>query len=369
MSSGPFCFHLSEGGNPTGIGDMYDEINAVGRVPYGMVANDLGRAGEVLDHGGECAFRWTGPEFEFLDYALSPQDAANKHMSIIIDRIALAGDFRPELWLVSVNEPDKARSAWIGQTCFHVGELMLEHGLKWLAPAWSGGEPRRDGWDGWQNYLRLCAQHPDKLGVAVHEYTFNILTPIQFATPHLIGRFRWLHDFCDAQGIARPTIWITEWGWEYEDVPEPLAALADIEWAYANIYAQHENVKVICIWYLGSGFANIANKAVKIMPELQNWLVNRELLEPVQTPPPVEPPVLGPMTYSRAGHLHIRSAPGLENPIVAHIGAGTEFTPTDKRYVGKDIWVKWAAGMWLAERYNGITFLEPVVELDLSNDE
>jgi len=181
MNSGPVCFHLSVGGNATGIGDLYRAVEAVGRIPYGMIADDLGRAGEVLNHGGECAFRWTGPEFEFLDYTLSPQDAANQHMSIILDRIALAADFRPELWLVSVNEPDKARSAWIGQTCFHIGELMLEHGLKWLAPAWSGGEPEPYQWDGWQNYLRLCAQYPDRLGVAVHEYTFNTLVSPRMA--------------------------------------------------------------------------------------------------------------------------------------------------------------------------------------------
>jgi len=334
-----------------------------------MIADDLGRAGEVLNHGGECAFRWTGPEFEFLDYTLSPQDAANQHMSIILDRIALAADFRPELWLVSVNEPDKARSAWIGQTCFHIGELMLEHGLKWLAPAWSGGEPEPYQWDGWQNYLRLCAQYPDRLGVAVHEYTFNTLVSPRMAAPHLIGRFQWLHDFCDAQGIARPTIWVTEWGWEYENVPSPETAIADIEWTYANLLAHNPNVKAICIWYLGSGFAKIADQAVKIMPHLQNWLVTRDFGTTPPPPPPVEPPVLVPLTYDLRGHLHIRSGPGLENPIVAHIGAGTQFTPVDRRYVGNDIWVKWAAGMWLAERYNGIVFLKTVVELDLSRDE
>lgn len=356
MSSGPFCFHLSQGGNATGIGDMYRAIMGEGRTPYGMIANDIGRAQEVIDYGGEVAFRWTGPEFEYLDYNLSPSEAAGAHMAIVLNRIALSPDFNKEFWLITVNEPDKNRSEWLGQTCAYIGSLMFQKGLKWLAPGWSGGEPETWQWEGWQTYLQNCAAYPERLGIALHEYTFDINDHVATASPHLIGRFQRLHEFCDSYGIARPTIWITEWGWELNHVPSPADAIAQIEWAYSNIYSKYPNVKVIAIWYLGSGFAGIANEAVKIMPYLQNWLVDRDFgPEPPPAPKPEKMRV-------RLGPLRIRTGADTGQQITGSLKMGSEITPTEIVVIGNDLWARHEG--YSAIRYRGRTYLESIVPSD-----
>ena len=51
--------------------------------------------------------------------------------------------------------------------------------------------------------------------------------------PYLIGRFSFF-DACDRNGIMRPTVLITEWGWTYDTVPSPAQALIDIRWAVAS---------------------------------------------------------------------------------------------------------------------------------------
>jgi len=78
---------------------------------------------------------------------------------------------------------------------------------------------------------------------------------------------------CDEHGIARPTVLITEWGWEYNNVPKPDAAMEDIKWA-SWLYAAYPEVKGAAIWYLGAGggeFGSIADKAQKLIEPVKEF--------------------------------------------------------------------------------------------------
>ena len=46
--------------------------------------------------------------------------------------------------------------------------------------------------------------------------------------PWRVGRFQHLFQACDENGIKRPTVLITEWGWEYKHLPEPSVAMASV---------------------------------------------------------------------------------------------------------------------------------------------
>lgn len=323
-----FCFHLSQGGYPDGIGLLYDKVQGAGRTPYGMVANDVGRANEVIAHGGEVAFRWTGPEFEYLDYSLSPYYAAGKHVEILLSRIRQSPDFNPAAWLVSVNEPDKERSAWLGEASYYIGKSMSSLGYKWLAAGWSGGEPEPDDWKGWEDYIRLCNQYPGQLGIALHEYTFstehvNDILPVQYSSPHLIGRFQWLHDFCDANGLQRPPIWITEWGWTHTRVPEPSDALNQMQWAWWSVYAGHPNIKGIAVWYLGEGFDNIALYANRLIGPVGDWLAYADFgyTPPMPEPEPEDyllPAFMDSIQKQIACGIKLNSAAGLQAAITSY---------------------------------------------------
>ena len=66
---------------------------------------------------------------------------------------------------------------------------------------------------------------------------------------------------------------ITEWGWEYDSVPEPDEALEDIAWA-SWLYAAYPTVKGASIWYLGPQFGGIANEAQRLTAPLADYAVS-----------------------------------------------------------------------------------------------
>ncbi len=92
-------------------------------------------------------------------------------------------------------------------------------------------------------FLRYAGEHKDQVAIALHEYSLTVKCvappcneppdegePDFIPYPYLIGRLQALFDTADRHGIPRPTVLITEWGWEYNAVPEPEKALEDIAW-------------------------------------------------------------------------------------------------------------------------------------------
>ncbi len=108
--------------------------------------------------------------------------------------------------------------------------------------------------------------------MALHEYSLTN-DFISAGYPSLVGRFQDLFDVCDEYGIPRPTVLITEWGWEYNSVPEPAGAMEDIAWA-SWLYAAYPTIKGAAIWYLGPGFSDIDDKAQRLIAPLADYSIS-----------------------------------------------------------------------------------------------
>lgn len=289
-------FHLGPGGNPTGIGAWMQKLDAAA-LPFFL---------KSVDHYGPCyeamqysraehtvVFRLsrdgqgTGYDFDVPDYSLTPLAAAVKHWTQM--KLRLPPEFNKRVWLEPINEVDKNRADWLGRFAVEIATLANGEGYKVALFAWSSGEPEESQWEapGMVDYLKRCAARPQDCAVALHEYSYNRAN-IQDGWPHKIGRFAQLFQVCDRLGIVRPKVLITEWGWEYETVPDVSPAMVDMAWM-ADVYATYPDILGAAVWYLGAGFGNIANQAQKLIQPAGDAAAAYRYMTP-ELPPNFPPP-------------------------------------------------------------------------------
>jgi hypothetical protein len=285
LATAKFGFHAGPGGNARGLGVYLSALADVGVPAVVKSADDYGICLQALRESPDhvAIFRMTGGQVELPNYDLPPQQAADEHWLRI--KAALPPEFDKRTWLEVMNEPDKNRADWLGRFAYHIGELALAEGYRFAAFGWSSGEPEPEHWQtpGMLAFLRLASQHPDQIAVALHEYSFDV-DNIANQYPSLVGRFQTLFQICDTQGIPRPTVLITEWGWEHTDVPPVEQAMKDIAWA-AQLYAAYPEVRGAAIWYLGSGYEGIADEAQQLIVPLRYYVWgNYFAIEPGQKP-------------------------------------------------------------------------------------
>ena len=254
-------FHLAVTGNANGWGDYLRRLNAAG-VPVFVKSADAGgpiyeaqqlmkaneAAGREVDH--TLVFRLTDPKYEepYYNYALDAETAAA--ISWQLNRDNQPAELEKEYyWLETLNEPGRygndgnLQIERLGRFSLATAKLAVAEGYRYAAFAFSTGVPGVGDWTGqtpidpndWEDpamldFLRYAGEHPDQVAVALHEYSLTT-SFIGAGYPFLVGRLQALFDVCDRHGIPRPTVLITEWGWEYADVPAPVPALEDIAWA------------------------------------------------------------------------------------------------------------------------------------------
>ena len=278
-------FHLGPGGNARGLGEYLRGLADAG-VPavvksvdaYGVLAEALQASPDHV-----TVFRLSGGDLELPNYDLPPEVAAEEHWTRIL--AALPPEFDQRTWLEVMNEPDKGRADWLGRCAHRLAELALRDGYRLAAFGWSSGEPEPDHWQtpGIRAFLSLAAQHPDRIAVALHEYSYSV-GDIARQYPSLLGRFQTLFRICDQLGLERPTVLITEWGWESEFVPPVGQAMEDIAWA-SELYAAYPQVRGAAIWYLGPGYGDIANQAQRLIVPLRYYAWSEYfVIEPGQKP-------------------------------------------------------------------------------------
>jgi hypothetical protein len=226
----------------------------------------------------------SGWNWDVPDYNKTPFDAAVEHWQ------RQREEFPPELepykdliWIETINEVDKNRSEWLGEFAYHTAQMAIDQGFNWAAFGWSAGEPEREHWEGpWmQKFLSLAGQHPNRIAVALHEYSY-VQDNLDRLYPHLVGRFQMLYDVCDTKGIPRPKVLVTEFGWVYDDISNSVqqAMEVDLPWA-AGLYADYPNVLGAAIWYLGPGFGGIANQAQKLIAPLTEYALQNYFVIPL----------------------------------------------------------------------------------------
>jgi hypothetical protein len=268
-------------GDPDGLDEWMQRLDVAG-VPFFLKSVDnaepLYKAQLLMQQSGVphvLVYRRSAPDFDLPNYSLSPAAAAQLHWQR--HRDAFPPELDPSLvWIETVNEVDKNRSAWLAAFALETARLALRDGFRWAAFGWASGEPEPAHWQlpAMADFLRLAADHPDRLAVALHEYSY-LSGDIADLYPHKVGRFQELFAACDRLGIARPTVLITEWGWEYQHVPPPAEALADIEWA-SWLYAAYPQVKGAAIWYLGAGseFGDVAQQTQRLIAPLGDYTLS-----------------------------------------------------------------------------------------------
>lgn len=289
-------FHVGLGGNAAGLEEWMRRLDEAG-VPFFLksvdnaqpilFAQELRRQSgvpHVLVYrkaaGGD--YNWDVP-----DYSLPPAEAAAAHWQM--HRDAFPPELDPGLvWLETINEVDKNQAEWLGQFALHTAGLALRDGFNWAAFGWASGEPEPAHWQtpSMLQFLQLAGANPDRLAVALHEYSY-LTDDIADAYPYKVGRFQELFRIADANGIPRPTLLITEWGWTYEHVPPPQQAMQDIAWA-AKLYAPYPQIKGAAIWYLGGGFARIADEAQPLIYPVMVYSLQNYFTAPI---PPQQAPI------------------------------------------------------------------------------
>jgi hypothetical protein len=270
-------FHLGPGGNPSGYVDWLTALDAAGIPFFIKSVDDAGRLEPAIDIARNSdvphsiLFRKSGlPYYDVPDYTKEPAAAAEEHWDRHIQAFTSTGLDKEYVWLETINEVDKNRSEWLAEFAYETAQLALRDGYKWAAFGWSSGEPEPYHWESsaMLKFLRLVAEHPDQLAIALHEYSY-VLDDLGNIYPWLLGRFQKLFEICDRHSINRPTVFITELGWTYNELPAPNKAMEQLEWA-AWMYSAYPTVRGVAIWYLG-GWFNIENETQALIAPLTQY--------------------------------------------------------------------------------------------------
>ncbi|MEJ2747935.1 MAG: hypothetical protein P8183_08495, partial [Anaerolineae bacterium] len=281
-------FHAGVGGTMDGLEEWMRQLDAAG-VPFFIKTTDNAEpvyiAQELMKQSGvphTLVYRKAsgGDFYNVPNYDLPPAEAAQIHWQLHTE--AFPPELDPSLvWLETINEVDKNRSEWLAQFALETAKLALRDGYKWAAFGWAAGEPEPEDWQSpaMLEFLRLAAANPDRIAIALHEYSY-LVDDIGHEYPYKVGRFLELFRICDEYGIPRPTVLITEWGWTYENVPEPKKAMRDIDWA-ARLYAPYPQVKGAAIWFLGGNFSDIHVQTQRLIRPLTEYSLQHYFTAPL----------------------------------------------------------------------------------------
>ena len=259
-------------------------LDAAGK-PFGMMsADEYGFILESYDSTNADHIRlYRDVDYSVPYYSATPKVAAEATWREL--RADLPPEFDKRTWIVIWNEPDKERADWLGETAYEISLLVLNDGYRVAFFGFSSGEPEYAHWSlpGMFKFLELATKNKDQIAVALHEYSFTTDHLLDDVPYYLVGRFQQLLDVCVEQGLTWPTIFITEFGWAYDDVPNVGSGMAQLKGA-ADLYAKYEAVKTASLWWLGGGFGGIANKLQKYIDPVTNAALS------YVPPPPVPPP-------------------------------------------------------------------------------
>jgi hypothetical protein len=272
-------FHTGHKGNTTGLHDMLALLDEH-CVPFFLKSVDNAQhlffAQQLKQQSGLphiLVWRRTGLQFEVPNYDLPPAQAAQEHWQL--HKNAFPPELDPSLiWIETVNEVDKERAEWLAEFSIEMAHLTMADGFNWAAFSWSSGTPEPEAWEGPKmlEFLALIGQHPNRLAIALHEYSFEIES-ISAGYPFLVGRFHHLFRAADNHHLPRPTILITEWGWTPKNVPPVAQAMEDIRWA-AWLYAAYPQIKGAAIWYLGCCFGDIDDQTQQLIAPVADYSIS-----------------------------------------------------------------------------------------------
>lgn len=293
------------GGDRRGIGEYFRALDSAGIPAIGIAYDDYGLCKEILTIGDESG---NGVEHVVVfhptlasanpDYDLEPELAAERFYDDIIAK--LPPEFDKRVWLIWGNEGrgNPEMFEWWGKCAHRFTTLALADDIKTLAFGWSAGTPEHGFWTSpaVKDWLMLAAANPGMVGVAVHEGTdprINQPPQVPDWSPlinppenDISGRYREMFAACDALGIARLPVFISECAWKYNGVPSVAVGMPHIDQA-AKYYNRDKEVLGVSLWYLGYGpeYPNIATQLQKYIAPVTEYTLNTELDDNSVTPP------------------------------------------------------------------------------------
>lgn len=303
-------FHAGVGGNRSGIGDYMRRLDSAG-IPFCVKSvHDVGLAVEAAEYARRSGvkhnivLRFTNPggaANDEPDLNLAPEEAAEVYWQQT--KRSIPPEFEPyreHVWIEMTNELDKSRCDWLGFFGHHLGGLALADGYRVALFGMNAGEPEPEHWatPGMQLYLRDCAANPERLAVTLHEGKLagpdgqpGMHSNASDFYPHLIGRFQWLFAICDRSGIDRPTVFISEWAWKYDDMPHVGRAMQDVVWL-SELVARFPSVRGVFLWNLtgGSAWADLPDQLQRMIRPVTEYALQARFPDPVPPTKPEPPP-------------------------------------------------------------------------------
>jgi len=281
-------FHAGVGGNRDGIGAYFSRLDAEG-IPFSIKSvDDAGLAVEAARYARQSGVRHNiilrftrpgGAIHDLPNFDLPPEQAAQEHWARVRSSIPPEIDpYKDLIWIEPTNEIDTHTKAdWLGWFCYYIGRLGMADGYKIALAGFNAGQPEPEHWEleGFRLFLQDCAANPERLAVSLHEGKLGDMNahPATFY-PHIIGRFTWLYEVVDQMGIGRPTTFISEWAWSYNDMPGVSPAMEDVEWL-SELIARYPTVRGVFLWNLaaGSQWAGLWNKLQKLIVPITDYAV------------------------------------------------------------------------------------------------
>lgn len=326
----PIGFYVSGDVLPAGLDEWLTGL-AAARIPFFLTADSPGPAllaaqTAARDHPATphtVVYRpTTGPAEP--DYRQSPETSAAEFWAEHLAALPPAFD-RDISWLAPMTITRFATDAaaeWLGAFAYELAQRMLADGVRLAAFGFPTGSPPPSAWlsDAMQRFLLLCARHPDRLGIALQEFSRQP-EEIWFRREDHIGRFFRLFAACDRAQIDRPTVLITEWGWTPQRIPTSLGdALAALQ-SVAAEYARFPRIRGAALWRITPEDAGIGWQVRRLIRPVLDWTLSTELH--VMESLPLQPSLL-----ETAGPPNVRFISDVTIPDDSRLVVDTPFTKT-----------------------------------------
>ena len=312
--------HVAIGGNKNGFGKFVERVNAAGLPVMVKGTSDAGPVFEAQESGKKygvdnvLVYRVTNDptyKYDTPRYDLAPSEAARLHYNATVLRWPQELD-KSLVWMEPINEPRAKLEpnetvptwggmhpvAWLGRFMVEYAQIANNSGFKVCGPSFASGDPEWELWrlDGMADWLRYCAENPDKAAPSTHEYSYN-LEPFENNYPWLYGRFQAIIAAADVLGIPRTfRIFATEFGWQYDNVPSWGTGVPVLE-KYMELHAKFPQLEGIALWTLQDGWSGISDKLTAWATNdhsdqsgdpLASWVIGNQpapLQQPQQTAP------------------------------------------------------------------------------------
>lgn len=296
----PFGFHCTATGDHSGVGDYIRTCRARG-VPVSIFSTDS--AGIVLEalesgsHPDDCiGFRFTSiPGVGDVDrlpvdpdtglYAGDPIEEFEKlyyyHEGYFPPELE---EYRSRIWETHINEPNTYKNnneynehdaEYLARGFLHIAKLSLIDGRRYACAGWASGNPHYQFWNHplTLDYLRLAEQHPTQIGVNWHLYSFNN-NDLLANYGDLVGRYKYIYDVCQQEGIAPPYIVAGEFGWGQDKMgASPEDAILQMV-AIQNEMIVNRFWGGCCMWTLGAWGGSIVNDMIRLLPYNIDMVIN-----------------------------------------------------------------------------------------------